>query len=73
MSLLSFGPFVWLRHSQTRVDALRALLEPAMTDLESENAQAERELASLDTDTDPEPGAFYGHDTDPDQTEQSHA
>ncbi len=39
---------------------------------ESENAQAERELASLDTDTDPEPGAFYGR-IEPDQTEQSHA
>jgi hypothetical protein len=27
---------------------------------ESENAQAEREIASLDTTSDPEPGAFYG-------------
>lgn len=27
---------------------------------ESENAQAEREVASLAHDTDPEPGAFYG-------------
>jgi hypothetical protein len=29
-------------------------------DLDSENAQAERECASLDRTTDPEPGAFYG-------------
>lgn len=31
-----------------------------MTDRESENAQAERECASLDRETDPQPGAFYG-------------
>jgi hypothetical protein len=31
-----------------------------MTDTECEDAQAERETASLPRDDDPEPGAFYG-------------
>ena len=72
MRFWSFGPFVWLSDTPTRVEALRALLEPAMTDLESENAQAERELESLAHDDDPEPGAFYGHDTAP-EPETTHA
>lgn len=64
MTLRAILGLVWARSEPTRVEALRALLEPDMTDHESEDAQAERELASLAHDDDPEPGAFYGL-TDP--------
>ncbi len=39
---------------------------PQMTERESENAQAAREIASLDPTSDPEPGALYGLTPDPD-------
>jgi hypothetical protein len=68
----SFGTLVWAYTPISRLEALRALLEASMTDHESEDAQAAREIASLAHDDDPEPGAFYGltppPDSDPDPT-----
>jgi hypothetical protein len=42
-------------------------------DLDSENVQAEREIASLDRTTDPQPGAFYGLLPPPAPTEPTYA
>ena len=70
VKLWQFGPLVLsLGDDQTRVGLLRALLEADMTALESENAQAARELASLDPTDDPEPGAFYGLPINPNEPE----
>jgi hypothetical protein len=73
MKLAAFGSLVWFTGTApTRVELLRALLENAMTEPESEDAQAEREIASLSHDDDPEPGAFYGL-TPPTDTDPTHA
>lgn len=75
MRLAHIGPFAWLRGGDsTRLQLLRAIVRPDMTNEESENAQAAREVASLDRDDDPQPGAIYGlYDPNPTETETTHA
>ena len=69
------GPFVWLREDLSIRRAMAQLLALDRTDADydSENALAERECASLDADTDPEPGAFYGLTPSDTDTEPTHA